>query len=122
MSGQINTHNADSSAHSDIRALVSTAQSTANSKATTVTYNATVTTNWTTSGSYYYQNITVSGILATDNPIVDILCGSDNSLNVVYSDNMCKVFRITTSANTIQVWATEKITTAFPIQCGEING
>lgn len=84
--------------------------------ATTVTYTANVTTTWTASGSYFYQDVSVSGILAGDNPIVDILPGSDNAANVLYSEAICKVFRITTSANSIRVWATEKITTAFPIQ------
>lgn len=84
--------------------------------AATVTYTATVTATWTASESYYYQTITVSGILATDNPIVDIKCGSDNAANVVYSENMGKVFRITTAANSITVWATEAISSAFPIQ------
>jgi hypothetical protein len=83
---------------------------------TSATYTATVTTTWTASGNYFYQDITVSGILETDNPIVDINPGSDNALNITYSDCMCKVFRITTSANKIRVWATEKMTTAFPIQ------
>ena len=80
------------------------------------TYTATVTATWTASGDYFYQDITVSGILATDNPIVDINPGSDNAANKLYSDSICKVFRITTSANKIRVWATEKVTTAFPIQ------
>ena len=85
-------------------------------KARVVTYNATVTTTWTASDSYYYQDITVSGILATDNPIVDIVPGSDNAANVQYNEAICKVFRITTSANKIRLWATAKPTAAFPIQ------
>lgn len=84
--------------------------------AITATYTATVTTSWTASGDYYYQDITVDGILASDTPVVDIVCGSDNAANKVFSENMCKVFRITTSANKIRVWATEAISTAFPIQ------
>ena len=80
------------------------------------TYTATVTTGWTSSGGYFYQDIAVSGILAADNPVVDILPGDDNALNIKYSALICKVFRITTSANSIRVWATEAITTAFPIQ------
>lgn len=80
------------------------------------TCTATVTAAWTASGDYFYQDITVPGILATDNPVADIVCGSDNAANVVYGENMCKVFRITASANSIRVWATEAIETAFPIQ------
>ena len=92
------------------------ARTTANGKASTVTYTATVTTSWTASDSYYYQNITVSGITANDNPVVDILPGSDNAANVTYSECICKVFRVVTSANSVQVWATEAIASAFPIQ------
>lgn len=82
----------------------------------TATYPATVSTSWTPNGDYFYQDITVSGILATDNPIADILTGDDNAANMQYSDAICKVFRITTSANSIRVWATEEISIAFPIQ------
>ena len=84
--------------------------------ATTVTYAATVSTAWVADDDFFYQDIDVPGILATDNPIVDILCGSENAANKGFSENMCKVFRITTSANSIRVWATEAISTAFPIQ------
>lgn len=92
------------------------AQNAANGKASTATYTATVTATWTASGDYFYQDITVSGILATDNPVVDINPGSDNAANALYSESICKVFRITTSANSIRLWATEAIASAFPIQ------
>ena len=84
--------------------------------ATQRSYTATVNTTWTESGGYYYQDIAIEGILDTDTPIVDILPGNDNTLNVMYSDNMCKVFRITTSNNSIRVWATKSIDSSFPIQ------
>lgn len=77
---------------------------------------ATVGTNWTASGDYFYQDITVSGLLATDAPIVDINPGSDNAANLVYADCVGKVFRATASANSLRMWATEAISTAFPIQ------
>ena len=84
--------------------------------ATTASYTATVATGWTASGSHFYKDVTVSGLLATDNPIVDINPSTDNAANVLYSEAICKVFRITTSANSIRLWATEAIATAFPIQ------
>lgn len=85
-------------------------------KATTATYTATVTDAWTADGDYFYQDIEVTGILATDNPVVDINPGTDNAANVLYGGSICKVFRITTSADSIRVWATAAVTTAFPIQ------
>lgn len=84
--------------------------------ATTATYTATVSTIWQKSTDCWYQNIAVGGILATDNPIVDILPGNDNSANRLYSDAMTKVFRIATENGSIQVMATEAINIAFPIQ------
>ena len=81
-----------------------------------VIFNATVTTAWTKSGSYYYQDIAVSGITAEDDPTTGINPGSDNAANLLYDEAFGKVFRITTSENSIRVWATEKISTAFPIR------
>ena len=79
-------------------------------------FTATLSTSWTTSGSYFYQDIAVSGILATDTPIVGVNPGSDNAANVNYSIGFSNVFRITTSANSIRVWARQKPTVAIPIQ------
>lgn len=79
-------------------------------------YTVAVGTSWTASGDYFYQDIAVNGITATDNPIVDIKCDSDNAANLVYAENMGKVFRITTSDGFITVWATEAIVSSFPIR------
>ena len=86
--------------------------------ATTATYTATVSTTWTktSDGNYYYQGFTVPGLLATDNPIVDVLTGSDNAANNLYIEEFRKVFRIIAYDNSIQVFATEKTNTAFQIQ------
>lgn len=79
-------------------------------------FTATVKTTWKTSGSYFYQDIAVSGILATDTPMFGINPGSDNAANVAYSVAISNVFRITTSTNSIRVWARSKPSIAFPIQ------
>ena len=85
-------------------------------KAVTETRYATVTTNWTAKDGYYYQDIPVNGIITSDNPVADIMPSEDNDANTLYEEAMCKVFRITTAANSIRVWATEAINIAFPIQ------
>ena len=84
--------------------------------ATTEIYAATVPAAWIQSGGCYYQDIAVNGILEADTPIVDIKPGEDNDANIVYAEAYSKVFRITTFANKVRVWATEAIETAFPIQ------
>lgn len=80
------------------------------------TFTATVTNTWTEDGGWFYQDISVPGMLETDDPVVDILPGSDNEANLLYSEAICRVFRIATAANSIRVWATEAISTAFPIR------
>ena len=85
-------------------------------KAVTETYTTSVSTSWKASGDFFYQDITISGILATDNPIVDIKTGSDNAANNLYIEEFRKVFRIITYDNSIQVFATEKTNVAFTIQ------
>ena len=82
------------------------------------TFSTTVTTTWTASDIYFYQDIAVTGILATDNPIVDINPTSNASHADVaaYAEAISKVFRIQTSANSIRVWATAKPAIAFPIR------
>ena len=100
----------------DVNPTIAEAFEIIKAKASTATFNANVTATWTASGDYFYQDITVNGILATDNPIVDIKPGSNNADNVAYDKAIGKVFRITTSDNSIRVWAREAIATAFPIQ------
>ena len=87
--------------------------------ATTATYTASVTTTWTadsTNGGYY-QTVSVSGILATDNPIADIVLGSNVTTNKTYKEAWALVDRITTAANSITLYANEKApTVAFTVQ------
>ena len=87
-----------------------------NHAARSLIYTATVTTSWVEEGGYYYQDIAVEGIQETDTPVVGIDPGEDNTANVAYSVAISNVFRITTSANSIRVWARAKPSIAFPIR------
>lgn len=86
--------------------------------ATTATYTVTIPTAWVQSGALYYQDITdgVQGMLSTDNPVPGVAYGTDNDANLLFEECFGKLFRITTSNNSIRVWAKEAISTAFPIQ------
>lgn len=78
-----------------------------------------VGTSWTadsTNGGYT-QTITVSGILATDNPIFDVVLGTDVAANELYLEAYALVTRLTTSNGSITLWANgDAPTTAFTIQ------
>ena len=73
-------------------------------------------TAWTASGGYYYQDISVDGILASDYPTVGINTGDDNAANVQYKKDFSNVIRIATSDGSIRVWSTTQISSSIPIQ------
>lgn len=87
-------------------------------KATTATYTASVTTSWTAnSAGGYYKTVSVSGILGTDNPVADVVLGSDIDANALYLEAWALVTRITTAANSITLYANEDAPeTAFTVQ------
>lgn len=84
--------------------------------AKTVTLTCTMPVSWTASGSYFYQQVSVPGMLAADNPVADILPGTDNDANKLYAEAWGKVQSITTLAGKVTIWCTEAPTVAFPVQ------
>lgn len=83
-----------------------------------VMYTATIpTSSWTSSGGGYYKDVTVSGILATDTPVVGAVLSDDVASAKLQGTAFASVNRIVTSANNIRCWAyTAAPTTAIPIQ------
>lgn len=79
--------------------------------ATVKSYTVTIGTSWSGSAAPYTQSVTVSGILATDEPIVDLITTTNNYESEI--ENYGKIFKITTSANKITVYATEKTTASI---------
>lgn len=84
--------------------------------ATALTLTCTVPVSWTASGSYYTQTVAVTGMLETDNPVADILPGSDNDANKLYAEAWGKVQSIDTLDGAVKLWCTSKPGTAFPVQ------
>lgn len=81
----------------------------------TNTYTCNTSTSWTKNSSgYYTQTISVSGITANDNPIIDIVTDVNNYANQL--DAWGKIFKITTAANSMTVYATEAISIALLLQ------
>lgn len=86
--------------------------------AVTKFFTAQIGTTWTGSAAPYTQTITVSGILASDKPIVDLVPSSTFATAENEISNFAKIYRITTAANSITVYATEKTDVALNIQMG----
>lgn len=97
--------------------LVSDADKTDwSSRAITITKQATIPLNWTESNGLYIQTVSVTGLNATDNPIVDIVLGADAAANEAALTAWQLVQRITTAANSITLYATAAPQSAFAVQ------
>jgi hypothetical protein len=87
--------------------------------ATTTTYTATATTDWLaddTNGGYL-QMVELEGILATDNPIADIVMGDDVAANELYAKAWSCITRIVTDDDMVNLYANKEApTTAFTMQ------
>ena len=78
------------------------------------TQSVTLTTTWTGSAAPYSQAVTLSGILATDTPILDLICSTSNY--EAEQEAWGKVFKAVCSANTITFYASEATETAVTVQ------
>lgn len=83
------------------------------------TYTVSVGTEWTvddTNGGFY-QTVAVIGILESDNPVVDVVLGSDVAANALYKEAWAKVDRVVTGNDSITLYANEVApNVAFTIQ------
>lgn len=81
------------------------------------TYTATIPTSGWTASAPYYVDVTVTGILATDNPSITVTYSGTLSTDQTRKENWNKIDRIETYANKIRVYAFDEVpTTTIPIQ------
>lgn len=76
----------------------------------------TLDTNWTGSSPPYIKTQTVSGLFASDVPIVDVVMSGDFETDEARIEAWGYVYRITTADNAITLYATEKPAVSLPIQ------
>lgn len=87
--------------------LIQAANVTINSKASTASYTATLTSSGWSSSAPYSQTVTVNGILGTDNPFADIdLSSASNASDAIEAWNF--IGRITANNNSITAYCYEK--------------
>lgn len=96
------------------------AKSRADKSATTKTHViSTANSDWSedaVNGGYVCE-ISVSGILATDTPIVDVVLGEDIDANKLYLASWAKITRIVTGDDTITLYANDELPeTEFTMQ------
>ena len=96
-------------------ATTAVAARTALGAAATTTYTATLSTTWSGSGPYT-QTVSISGILASDNPIVDLVPDADVARARLQIESWGFVGKVTTAANSITVTCyDDKPTITLPI-------
>lgn len=103
----------------DANAALEQVQEIAEYAATEYTYTAAVPLAWVedTANGGYYQTIAVAGILAGDNPIIDVVMGADAAANILYEKAFALIGRIATAADSITLYAYKKAPeTALNIQ------
>jgi len=77
---------------------------------------ATLDTTWSGTSAPYTKTITVSGILATDTPIIDIVMSGTYSTDEARTEAWGYIYRAVTANGSITFYATEKPTVSLPIQ------
>lgn len=88
---------------------------TKGSAATHAKYTATIGTGWSGSAAPYTIAVTVSGILASDIPIIDFKPSGTYSTDQKAEEAWLNVYRAVTAANKITFYAHEKPTVQIPI-------
>lgn len=96
---------------------VSSLEATVATKATVKHFTGTLLADgWTGTSAPFSQAITVSGILETDKPKVDVVVSSTYATAETEIEAWGYVYRIVTSQNGITVYATEKPKVSLSIQ------
>ena len=77
-------------------------------------FTGTLSTSWSGSKAPYTQNVTVSGILSTDRPILDMVCSGTYATDQSREEGWLNIYRAVTAANRITFYAHEKPTVQIP--------
>ena len=77
-------------------------------------FTGTLSTSWSGSSAPYTQAVTVSGILSTDRPILDMVCSGTYATDQSREEGWLNIYRAVTAANKITFYAHEKPTVSIP--------
>ena len=101
---------------------VNSLEATVATKATVRLFTGTLLADgWTGTSAPFSQTITVSGILETDRPTVDVVVSSTYATAETEIEAWGYVYRIVTSQNGVTAYATEKPEVSLNIQMGVVR-
>ena len=78
--------------------------------------NVTLDTTWSGTSAPFSKTVTVSGILSTDTPIIDVVMSGTYSTDEARIEAWGYIYRAVTANGSITFYATEKPTVSLPIQ------
>jgi len=85
-------------------------------KAAVINYSSTIGTSWTDNTGYFTQNLTISGLLASDMPTVDYV-PVDGAKDETIDGAWSKIYKMTVTADdTLKIYTSEALTVSIPIQ------
>ena len=76
----------------------------------------TLNTSWSGSSAPYTKTISVSGILSTDVPFIDIVMSGTYATDTARQEAWGYIYRAVTADNAITFYATDKPTVSLPLQ------
>jgi len=79
-------------------------------------YTTTLNTTWSGSSAPFTKAQTITGILATDTPIIDVVMSGVFATDELISSSWGLVYRAVATTDTITFYATEKPTVSLPLQ------
>lgn len=79
-------------------------------------YEVTLNTTWSGSAAPYSKQQTVTGILATDTPIIDVIMSGTFATDEARIEAWGLIYRAVTAANKITFYATERPEVSLPLQ------
>ena len=77
---------------------------------------ATLDTTWSGTSAPYTKTISVSGILSTDVPFIDIVMSGTYATDTARQEAWGYIYRAVTANNAITFYATDKPTVSLPLQ------
>jgi len=115
ISSAINTHDGNSGAHSAQFDAMHTAITQYVDSKTSI-FNVTLDTSWSGSAAPYSKSVTVTGILETDTPIIDVVMSGIYATDKARQEAWAYIYRAVTGNNSITFYASEKPSVNLPVQ------
>jgi hypothetical protein len=115
VSNAVSNHNNDENAHSAQFDAMHTAITQYVDSKTSI-FNVTLDTSWSGSAAPYLKSITVTGILETDTPIIDVVMSGTYATDKARQEAWAYIYRAVTANNSITFYASEKPSVNLPVQ------